>query len=140
MPASRDRVPILANLVAALVSFVFLLIAPASFLWLVGPVVDLGTTGPLFIPFSLMMCVLVAFGGSLIFLVIGIGLQAWQQQRPFSSWWPPIVAFPVGCALLLPEALAQEGPLWFWALVGVATAAAFCVHWFALLAAEELMG
>ena len=51
----------------------------------------------------------VALGAALLFLVIGMVLQFWQHHKPFASWWPVVLAFPVTWGLLLPEVLGPRG-------------------------------
>ena len=77
--------------------------------------------------------------GSLLFLVIGTVLQAWQHHRPFPSRWPVILAFPIACVLLLPECPAARGLVFSGAVVGTVIALAFIVHWVAVRLLREAM-
>ena len=90
------------------------------------------------LPMALLEMVFTAFGIAILFLVIGIALQVWQYRRGFSSWRPLVLAFPIVGLLLVPEALARGGTVRGWAVLGMAIALAFWVHWLAVLAASEL--
>ncbi len=45
----------------------------------------------------------IAVVGALLFLVIGVILQAWQYHRPFPSRWPVVLAFPIAWVLSCPR-------------------------------------
>ncbi len=80
-----------------------------------------------------------AVAGALLFLVIGLILQAWQHRRPFESRWPAILAFPIAWALIVPETLLRGGPLVSGAVVASAVALAFAVQWGSLVLLRETM-
>jgi hypothetical protein len=138
-----DVIPFAPNLIATIVSFGFLVIAP----WLVGWGIDwiigedtaLDDVGPGFLMIVTAVTILVAFGTAMLFLVIGMILQFWQYHKPFGSWWPVALALPVAWGLLLPEVLVRGGSVLYWAALGAAIAVAFCVHWLALVVAREAL-
>ena len=66
-------------------------------------------------------------------------LQFWQHHRPFPTWWPVALAFPVSWALLMPDAIIRGDSLHYWLFAGAATATAFSVQWLALVIAREAM-
>jgi hypothetical protein len=127
------------NLIATAVSFFFLLIAPTVVSYVLYELLDPGEgqVGPFLLPMTLIEGVVVAFGGAVLLLVIGLILQFWQHLRPFSSWWPIILVLPIVWALVLPEVLVRGGSLLSWLIFGTALAGAFAVHWVALVAARE---
>jgi hypothetical protein len=139
MPRLGPSISIGANVLATIVSFVFLMIAPFIFLQILFALIDASEIGLLFIPVTLVEAGAVALTGSLLFLVIGVVLLRWQRHRRFASWWPIVLAFPVSWALVLPEAAVRGGSVPFWTAVGTAIALAFCLHWLVLLAAREAM-
>src|SRR5437660_1734202 len=77
--------------------------------------------------------------GALLFLVIGIILQAWQARRPFAARRPALLAFPIAWALIVPETLLRGGSLLAGAVVATAVALAFAVQWGALFLLREAM-
>jgi hypothetical protein len=134
-----DGVSIGPNLIATLVSFVFLMIAPMVFWEIIFTLVDSDAVDPRVIPNGLVETAGFAIGGSLLFLVIGVILQLWQDYQKIGSRWPVVLAFPVTAILLLPEAWARGDSVAFWIMVGVAVALAFSFHWLALVLASEAL-
>jgi hypothetical protein len=138
LPALGEPVSIAANVVAAIVSFLVLIAAPTILLELMPIPDDIAVVFGQVLPMALLEMVFTAFGIAILFLVIGIALQVWQYRRGFSSWRPLVLAFPIVGLLLVPEALARGGTVRGWAVLGMAIALAFWVHWLAVLAASEL--
>jgi hypothetical protein len=139
--AEGERISFGPNLVATLASFGFLLIAPLVSCPILYVLLDDGDGQvPPFLPLMVMAAALVlAVGGSLLFLVIGLILQLWQRHRPFANWWPVVLAIPIAWAFLLPETLTRGGSVRFWLILGTAIAMAFWVHWLALVRARAAM-
>jgi hypothetical protein len=137
--AGEERISFGPNLIAMLASFVFLLIAPlVSFPILYGLLGNGYHQVPPFLPLMVLAAaVVVAVGGSLLFLVVGLILQLWQRHQPFANWWPVVLAIPTAWALLLPQTLARGGSVRFWLILGTGIAVAFSVHWLALVGARE---
>ena len=81
----------------------------------------------------------IAVVGSLVFLVIGVILQAWQSHRPFPSRWPLIFAWPIAWVLLVPDALLRGGSVLSGVIVGAVVALAFGVYWVTLVYLRETM-
>ena len=82
--------------------------------WIVGEDTALDDVGPGFLAIVTGVTMLVAFGTAMLFLVIGMILQFWQHHKPFASWWPVALAFPVVWGLLLPELLVRGGSVRYW--------------------------
>ncbi len=139
MPAVGVPVSIAANLVAAFLSFVLLVLAPTILMDFVPLPDDFAAVFVLMVPIAFLERTTAAFGVALLFFVIGIGFQLWQRRKGLPAWWPLVVAFPVAAFLLAPEALVRGESIWGWAELGAAIALAFCVHWLFVLAAVELM-
>jgi hypothetical protein len=138
---ARDVVPIVPNLFATFAGFLALMVAPWVCLHihemiLEDAIVEDRFAG-LFIEATLEQTAVIAVVGSFLFLVIGIILQAWQHHRPFPSAWPVVLAFPIAVGLLMPETLLRGGTALTGVVVGVAIAAAFGVHWVALVLLRE---
>jgi hypothetical protein len=131
------------NLLAAIVSFLFVLIGSQICLLLInvifGTDVPVDEIGLLYSMSNLLMAIAVAFAGSLLFLLLGLTVQLWESHRPFAPWWPVVVAFPAAWAIFLPEQLVRGGSAMYWMIVSTAIALAFAVHWLALVAAREAM-
>jgi hypothetical protein len=133
---------ILPNAVAAMVSFLFLMIAQPTASVVLGAFVDVvqltnDFSSLIFVPVSLLETIFYSVAAALLFMVIGVTLQIWEYHRPFDSRWPVALAFPVAWALLLPEVLVRGGSLLWWILVGIGIGLAFSVHWIAVLVARE---
>jgi hypothetical protein len=135
----RSSLSIGANVIATIISFVVLMIAPTLCLQLLFDLIDAQEIGPVLMPATLIEALLVAMGGSLLFLIIAVVLQLWQRHKRFASWWPMALAFPTAWALILPEPLVRGGSVRFWIIAATLLATAFCLHWLALLAAREAM-
>ena len=138
-----DVVPIAPNVIATIISFGFMVIAPWLVLsvvdWIIGDSAALDEAGPGFLAIAVGITMFVALGVALLFLVIGMIIQFWQHHKPFASWWPVALAFPAAWGLLLPETLVRGGPVMYWIILGAAIALAFSVHWLALVVAREAM-
>jgi len=136
-----DVLPIAPNLLATIASFGFMVVVPWLVLWVVDWIMNrydvLDDVDPAFLAFATGVSIIVALGTALLFLVIGMIIQFWHHHKPFTSWWPIALAFPVTWGLLLPEALIRGDSVRYWMLVGAAIAVAFSVHWLALLIARE---
>jgi hypothetical protein len=139
IPVLSQPVSIAANVIAAIASFLFLVVVPTMLLAFVPLPDDLVAILLEFLPSTLQERIAAAFGLALLFFVIGIGFQVWQYGRKAASWWPFVLVFPVVAALLVPDAFARGGSIRDWAVFGVALALAFCVHWLAVLLAVELI-
>jgi hypothetical protein len=139
IPAVGEPVSIAANLVAAFLSFLFLVLAPTILLNFVPLPEELAAVFVQIVPLALSERAAAALGVALLFLVLGIGFQVWRYRRGLASWWPLVLAFPVAGVLVVPDALSLAEPIWVWAMMGMAIALAFCVHWLFVLAADELM-
>lgn len=137
--AFGESLPIAANIMAAIGSFLFLIVVPTVLLDFIPLPEEFATILVQVMPTGLLDRVAAALAVALLFLVVVIGFQLWQYRRRLSSWWPVVLAFPVTAILLAPDALAHGGPIIGWATVGVAFALAFCWHWLAVLAIVELM-
>ena len=138
-----DVIPILPNLVATIMSFFFMMVVPWACYWSAATVIgDEGLAGDLasmFLTATLREEAVIALGVAFVFLVIGMTVQFWQYQKPFSDRWPVALAFPVFWVLLLPEVLFRQSHLFAWVLIGLAIPLAFSVHWRAFVAAREAM-
>jgi hypothetical protein len=138
---ARDILPIAPNLFATFAGFVALMAAPFICLqihqMILEDAIDEDRIAGLFVEATLEQAAVIAVVGSFLFLVIGIILQAWQYHRPFPSGWPVVLAFPIAVGLLLPETLLRGGMALTGAIVGVAIAAAFGVHWVVLVILRE---
>jgi hypothetical protein len=134
-----EPVSIKANVVAAIGSFLILIVAPTIVLNFVPVPDDLVPLFTQFVPMGLAELATTALGIALVFLVIGISYQVWQSHSGLSSWWPLVLAFPVTLILFAPDALAHGGPLRAWFALALALGVAFCVHWLAVLAFGELI-
>jgi hypothetical protein len=138
---ARDVLPIAPNLFATFAGFVALMVAPFICLQIhqiiLEDAIDEDRFAGLFIDATLEQAAVIAVVGSFLFLVIGIILQAWQYHRPFPSAWPVVLAFPIAVGLLMPETLLRGGTALTGAIVGLAIAAAFGVHWVALVILRE---
>jgi len=139
IPAVGEPVSIAANVVAAFLSFLFLVVAPTILVNFVPLPDEFATVFVQLVPMDLLERTTAALGIAMLFFVIGIGLQLWHYRRGLASWWPLVLAFPVAGVLLAPEVLARGESIWVWATLGVAIALAFCAHWLTVLAAAELM-
>ena len=138
-----DVVPFAPNLIATIVSFGIMAVVPWVVPWvmdwIVGEDSALDEVGPGYLMIVSAVTMLVAFGIAMLFLVIGVILQFWQYHKPFESWWPVALAFPVVWGLLLPELLVRGGSVRYWTILGAAIALAFSVHWLALVVAREAL-
>jgi hypothetical protein len=136
-------IPIVPNLLATFAGFLAMLIAPwicvQIHLAILEDAIEEDHFAGLFVLATLEQASLIAALGSLLFLVIGIILQAWQYHRPFPSRWPVMLAFPISLGLLIPEALLRGGSVITGAVVGAVLAAAFGVYWVALVVLREEM-
>ena len=113
-----EVVPLGPNLVAVCVCFAFLMAAPWICLEIQAkffedaidedPVVE-DPVVTMFHATSVEESLVIAVVGSLLLLVIGVILQAWQSHRPFPSRWPLIFACPIAWVLLVPDALFYAG-------------------------------
>jgi hypothetical protein len=139
IPAAGADVPVAPNVVATFVSFLFVFVAPTIGWRVVFALIDVGELSTFLLPTGWIETAIVAVGGSLLFLVLGLILQLWQHYRPFADRWPIALAFPVAWALFLPEALVGGGSVLFWILVGTGVALAFSAHWLTFLGARETM-
>jgi hypothetical protein len=141
--AAGDVFPLVPNLIATIVGFVCLMAVPwicLHVLWaLWEDAIGEDRIAGLFILADWEETLIIAVVGALLFLVIGAILQAWQYQRPFSSRWPALLAFPIAWGLLVPEALVRGGSLLSGAVVGSALALAFSIQWAALVYLREAM-
>lgn len=139
VPTTREPLSIAANLIAAVGSFLLLIIAPTVLLDFASLPDEFTTVLFQVVPMAFADKVLAAFAVAICFLVVGIAFQLWQYRRELSSWWPPVLAFPVTGIVLVPDALAHGGPVGGWAILALTLALAFCFHWLTVLAAVELM-
>ncbi len=138
-----DVIPVVPNLVATILSFLFMMVLPWVCYWVAASVIGteglFGDLAAIFMASPLLEEMKMALGTAFLFLVIGLILQFWQHQKPFANWWPVALAFPVFWALLLPEVLVRESSLFAWFLLGVAIPVAFSVHWLSFVAARDAM-
>jgi hypothetical protein len=134
-----EPLSIAANVIAAIGSFIFLIAAPTILFEFVPLPDEYATVVFETLPLTLPDRTIAALGVALLFLVIGIGFQLWQCRKGLSSWWPLVLAFPIAGILLVPDAVARGGSVWGWAMLGVAMAMAFCVHWLFVLTTVELL-
>jgi hypothetical protein len=136
-------VPIVPNLLATFAGFLALMIAPwiclQIHLAILEDAIEDDRVAALFVLASLEETAVIAVLGSLLFLVVGIILQAWQYHRPFPSRWPALLAFPIAMGLLMPEALLRGGSAVSGAVIGAALAVAFGVHWVSVVILREEM-
>jgi hypothetical protein len=142
--SAGDVLPFAPNLIATIFSFGFMVVVPWLLLWLLDWIAmryatQLDQIDPAFLSFLQGVTLLYALGSALLFLVIGMILQFWQHHKPFASWWPVALAFPVTWGLLLPEIWARGDSVRYWLFQGAVIALAFSVHWLALLIAREAM-
>ena len=138
-----DVLPFLPNLLATIASFGFMVVVPwlsvLALEWIKARYDLIDDLDSGVIDFLASISILELFGLALLFLVIGMALQFRQHLRPFASWWPVALAFPVIWILLLPEAWVRGDSVRYWLLVGSGIAVAFAVHWVSLLIARDAM-
>ena len=141
--AASEVVPIVPNVFATFASFIALLAAP----W-IGQQILMGLwedaigedpVATLFVLANLEETFIIAAVGAAFFLVVGVILQAWWHHRPFSLRWPIVLAFPIAVGLIVPESLLRGGSLISGAVVGLAVALVFAVHWRVLVHLNEAM-
>jgi hypothetical protein len=140
---TRDIVPIGPNLLATVAGFLALMAAPwiclQVHLLLLEDAIGEDRIASIFALASPEETCIIAGVGSLLFLVIGMIVQAWQYHRPFASRWPVLLAFPIALGLLMPEAMVRGGSMLSGAIVGVVVAVAFGVQWVSLVVLREEM-
>jgi hypothetical protein len=125
-----EGLPLVSLLVAAIISFVFLALAPfLVFLLLLEFVSDGGEIGPLSLPIYTHNNFLEALVGTLILTVISLALLMIQRARSFPGWLPFALSFPFAWALILPSALELGGSWLAWLAFGAMVAGVFCLHW-----------
>jgi hypothetical protein len=138
---ARDVLPLVPNVLATFAGFLALLVAPFICLQIHELILEDAIVedriATLFFEATLERSAIIALVGSFLFLVIGIILQAWQYHRPFPSSWPVVLAFPIAVGLIMLETLLRGGSALTGAVVGVAIALAFGVHWVALVLLRE---
>jgi hypothetical protein len=140
---ASDVVPVGPNLFATMAGFLVLLVAPwiclniLEFMW--EDALNEDQIANLLILASFEDSIVIAVIGALLFLVIGIILQAWQHHRPFRSRWAIVLAFPIICILIVPEALMRGGTLLSGTVVASAIAVAFSLHWAIVVIMSEAM-
>lgn len=130
--------PLVSLAVAAVVSFVFLAMAPfvvAPFLF--GLMAEGESSGPLLLPIFAHHPLLEAMVGTTVLTILSLVLMAVQQSRPFPRWLPFALSFPAAWALVLPSMLEHGGWWLAWLAFGAILAGAFCLHWQAFLWARE---
>lgn len=146
-PSAADVVPVIPNLLAALASFLVLLLAPFFALHALAiieehPVGQAINADPLTADFLLTGWVdslSHAAVGSLLFLVISAILQVRAYQRPFAVLWPIVMAWPVAIGLLVPESLLRGGSGIAGSLVAAGVAFAFGVHWWMVVRLSDAL-
>jgi len=140
---ARDIVPIGPNLIALIVGFTCLMASPTvclhtlESLWDYAIVED--PVGSFLVLASWDQFLVNSAAGALLFLVIGLILQAWQHRRPFASRWPAVLAFPIAWGLIVPETILRGGTLLSGAVVATAIALVFAVQWGSLVLLRETM-
>jgi hypothetical protein len=138
-----DVLPFAPNLLATIASFGFMVVVPWVGLWVTDWIMDrydvFDELDPAYLAFIQGISLFVAFEAALLFLVIGMIFQFCLHHKPFPSWWPCAMAFPVAWGLLLPEALVRGDSVRYLLMVGATIALAFCVHWLSLMTAREAM-
>ena len=140
---ARDIVPIGPNLIALIVGFTCLMAAPTvclhtlESLWDYAIVED--PVGSFLVLASWDQFLVHSAAGALLFLVIGLILQAWQHRRPFASRWPAVLAFPIAWGLIAPETALRGGTLLSGAVVATTVALVFAVQWGSLVLLRETM-
>jgi hypothetical protein len=134
-----EGLPIAPNVAATVVSFFVLVVVPPVGWQVIFAIFETEEVSGVLLPTGFLQIVASALGGSLLFLVIGLILQLWELHKPFASWRPVALAFPVAWVLLVPNALAGNGSVRFWFIVGAVIALAFSLHWLALLGARDAM-
>jgi hypothetical protein len=141
--SASEIVPIGPNLFATFASFVALLAAPwisqQILLGLWDDAIGEDPVATLFVLANLEESFLIAAAGAAFFLVVGVILQAWWHQRPYSVRWPVVLAFPIALGLIVPESLMRGGSLISGVVVGLAVALVFVVHWRVLVHLSETM-
>jgi hypothetical protein len=140
---ARDIVPIGPNLIATVVGFAFLTAAPTvclhalEALW--EDAIGEDQVARLFVLATWEQTFAIASVGALLFLVIGIILQAWQFHRPFASRWPALLAFPLAWGVIVPETVLRGGSSASGTVVASAIALVFAVQWGSLVILRETM-
>jgi hypothetical protein len=133
-----EGLPLVSILVAAAVSFVFLVMAPfVVFPVLVELMSEGGDLGPLSLPIHIHNPYLEALIGTLILTIVSLALVLLQRFRPYPHRLPFALSFPVAWALVLPSMLEHGGSWLAWLAFGALIAAAFCLHWQAFQWARE---
>ena len=140
---AAEVVPLGPNVFAVCVCFAFLMAAPWICLEIQAKfwedTIDEDPIANRFLATSVEESLVIAVVGSLLFLVIGVILQAWQSHRPFPSRWPLIFACPIAWVLLVPDALLRGGSVLSGVIVGTVAALAFGVYWVTLVYLRETM-
>jgi hypothetical protein len=140
---AADIAPIGPNLIALIVGFTCLMAAPTvclhalESLWDYAIVED--PVGSVLVLASWDQFLVHSVAGALLFLLIGLILQAWQHRRPFASRWPAVLAFPIAWGLIVPETVLRGGTLLSGAVVATAVALVFAVQWGSLVLLRETM-
>jgi hypothetical protein len=128
-----------ALLVAAAISFVFLVVMPLLAVpALVHLLPDGDALGPLSLPIVAHNIFLEALVGSALLTIISLMIVMAQQWRSFPWWLPFALALPVAAALIMPSALEHGGPIVAWLGCCALAAAAFCIHWRAFIWASTI--
>jgi hypothetical protein len=143
---ATDIVPIGPNLIALIMGFTCLMAAPTVCLHTLEAVWDDAIVeivqepvGNYLVLASWDQFLLYSAAGAILFLVIGLILQALQHRRPFASRWPTLLAFPIAWGLIVPETVLRGGTLLSGAIVATAVALAFAVQWGSLVILRETM-
>jgi hypothetical protein len=127
---SDEHPPFASLLVAAVISFVLLVLLPTIFL---GPLLYLlpesDSLGPMSLPIVSHNVFLEALVGSGLLTIISLIIVMAERWRRVPRWLPFALSLPVATALILPSALEHGGPFLAWLAFCVLVAAVFCVHW-----------
>lgn len=132
-PSAWDIVTIGPNLMAAGVTFFFLMIAPTLCLmifediWKDGVVDD--PIAAYFLLIDLEWTILLAAAGAGLFLLAVAFLQVWRRWKPFPAYRPVLVALLIAWVWIIPEAVARGGSVVSGGVIGTALALAFAIQW-----------
>jgi hypothetical protein len=127
---SNHPPPTVSLVVAAVISFVFLVVAPTFFVpQLLNLLTDGDDLGPLSLPIMAHNVLLEALVGSALLTLISLVIVMAERWRPFPWWLPFALSIPVTGALILPSALEHGGPLVAWLAFCTMIAGIFCIHW-----------
>jgi hypothetical protein len=140
---ARPFIPMVPNLIGAIAGFLTLLIAPWACLKILERILEddiiQDKVGGWLTVMSLEDNAFIALVGALLFLAIGLILQAWDYRHPFPLRWAVWLAYPIALGLIVPDTLLRGGTTLAGSILAVAIATAFALQWITVVALREEM-